>query len=222
MPTSHYTPHYFKHRDHLDPYIATSIDIFASLHGLKKVLDVGCGTGLLVHYLTSHGFKSVGCDKYYHHRGIINCSATKLPFPKSSFDLVTSISVIEHLTPHEASLFLTEAYRVLRPGGYIFLITPNFASPFRLLLGKHWFAFSDPTHLTYYTPSSLSHFLTLQGFIAPNLRFVIAKDIVFDWHLPKLVSRMPNLVKYWLTYLLISSPLSTMRDSFWISARKPK
>ena len=49
-----------------------------------------------------------------------------LPYPTGSFDLVVSMDVIEHVPDPEP--WLDEAFRVLSPGGTLFLTTPNYAS----------------------------------------------------------------------------------------------
>ena len=49
--------------------------------------------------------------------------ATRLPFPDSSFDLVTMFDVLEHV-PRDTDA-AAEAVRVLRPGGFILLTSPN-------------------------------------------------------------------------------------------------
>lgn len=215
-----YSRQYFHHRDHLDLHIAHALKIFCRDHNLKKILDIGCGTGKLVDFLNFHGFAATGCDKYFSAKNIIRADAAKLPFPSRSFDLITAISVVEHLSLTKADRFLAESFRVLRPTGHIFLITPNFASPFRAIRKSDWFAYSDPTHIHYFTPQSLTQALVGHGFIHPRLRFKIDRTVKFDWHLPAILRPLPAWVKYFLTFLLISSPLSLMRDSFWISARK--
>jgi SAM-dependent methyltransferase len=54
---------------------------------------------------------------------VIRASALSLPFRDGCFDLVTAFEVMEHL-PDDLSA-LTEANRVLRPGGWLFLTVPN-------------------------------------------------------------------------------------------------
>ena len=46
-----------------------------------------------------------------------------LPFPDNSFDAVTTFHFIEHI--HERALFIKECIRVLRPGGKLYITTPN-------------------------------------------------------------------------------------------------
>lgn len=62
---------------------------------------------------------------------------SKLPFQDQSFDLVFHHDVVEHV--NSPFLFLSEQYRVLKPGGSLILSTPNLLRPFnimRLLCGS--------------------------------------------------------------------------------------
>jgi ubiquinone/menaquinone biosynthesis C-methylase UbiE len=57
---------------------------------------------------------------------------TKLPFRDRVFDVVTSFGVIEHFrNESEVIATLSEAHRVLKVGGYLIIIIPNFAATFR-------------------------------------------------------------------------------------------
>lgn len=229
--SKHYDEKYFKERDHLDVHIGESLKIFTQDNNLKKILDVGCGTGRLVKFLNEQGYKTIGCDPMdsaviaaqkinKNSKVIVKASAIKLPFKNSAFDLITCISTIEHLTESEGTRFIKEAKRVLTPGGFVFLITPNFNSPLRYILGKKWFGYSDPTHLHFYTPESLSGLLFRHGFADIRLRFKTANNLDFDWHIPGFLRPMPMPIKNLMNWLMISSPLSTFRDSFWIAAQK--
>lgn len=228
--TSHYNQQYFQARDYLDYHLAESIKILMEDNNLKAVLDVGCGTGRLVKFLNEKGFNAVGCDisdlavkqakKINKKNDIIKASATNLPFKNHSFDLVVSIFLIEHLTGGETEKFLGETIRILKPHGFIFLITPNFASPARYLLGKKWFAYSDPTHKNFFTPKSLSQLLKKKGFRNIKLRHKTSYNALTDLHLPAFCRKFPRLIKNFLNWLMVSSPLSTFRDSFWILGQK--
>ena len=50
---------------------------------------------------------------------VVLADARQLPMPDQSFDMVTMLDVIEHLTPAELDAALREAHRVLRPGGLL-------------------------------------------------------------------------------------------------------
>jgi SAM-dependent methyltransferase len=76
----------------------------------KRVLDVGCGPGLLLSQASTHGIDAWGVDcspvarnLYYERENVklwdhfLVASATSLPFPSSSFDLCLCLDVLEHL-----------------------------------------------------------------------------------------------------------------------------
>jgi predicted SAM-dependent methyltransferase len=53
-------------------------------------------------------------------------------FPDASTDVVFSEMMLEHMTPREAWLFLEECYRILKPGGLIRIVIPDFSLSWRL------------------------------------------------------------------------------------------
>ncbi|NTV62461.1 MAG: class I SAM-dependent methyltransferase [Oscillochloris sp.] len=93
-----------------------------------RVLEVGCGTGLLQdlveHYV---GVDVAASSAAFMHKPFIASSATKLPFPDSSFDAAFSIWVLEHIEQPDA--MLAELRRVIRPGGTLFLVAAYDVAP---------------------------------------------------------------------------------------------
>jgi SAM-dependent methyltransferase len=147
-------------------------------------------------------------------------TATAIPFIGSKFDSVVAVSLIEHLDVNEGHLFIEEAFRVLRPGGVIFLVTPNFRSPLRYVQGDHWFGFSDKTHVTFYTPNHMRRLLAAHGFDGVRFAFRV-NTAELEWPLPRFFYRLPARIRLFLNYVLASTPLGQFRDSFWVAARKP-
>jgi ubiquinone/menaquinone biosynthesis C-methylase UbiE len=78
-------------------------------------------------------------------------------FEDASFDVVFASNLLEHLHRPDASRLLTEARRVLRPGGRLILLQPNF----RLNPGRY---FDDYTHVSIFTDQSLADYLVAEGF----------------------------------------------------------
>src|SRR6185295_4768808 len=71
--------------------------------------------------------------------------------------------VIEHLPdPRDTML---EVWRVLQPGGLVYLTTPNFSSYRSLLLREEWNAVIPIGHLYYFDANTLGRLLTSLGFI---------------------------------------------------------
>jgi SAM-dependent methyltransferase len=146
-------------------------------------------------------------------------SATDLPFVSSRFDCLIGVSIIEHLAAAEAESFIREASRVLTSGGWIFLVTPNYASPLRRIQREGWFGYSDETHVKFYTPRSLGRLLKRHGFRSPRCTFPV-NSAELDWPLPRRIREWPPALRRLLNKLLVSSPLAYRRDSFWISGHK--
>jgi len=129
-----------------------------------RVLDAGCGSGGIAVSFAEECDHAVGLDiknkfgdagaRLARERGLDNAvfvqgDGTRLPFDSESFELVLSHSVIEHVD--SAERYLGECYRVLRPGGVLFLQTPPYLSfagshlsrlrvpiPIHLLLPRSW------------------------------------------------------------------------------------
>lgn len=99
----------------------------------RRVLDLGCGTGYGTADLARAASIAVGVDfapeaiDYAIHRfpsaRFLQCSATAVPFPPESFDLVAAFEVIEHLRDWRA--LLAESRRVLELNGLLIVSTPN-------------------------------------------------------------------------------------------------
>lgn len=95
-----------------------------------RILDVPCGAGRFSAALGRRGADVTPMDiapvspfAGELQRRVLADVNVGLPFPSSSFDAVVSIEGIEHF--ENPSLFVRECARVIRPGGRIFLTTPN-------------------------------------------------------------------------------------------------
>lgn len=216
-----YSKDYFKNHDSLPLHLAQTLaGLFESL-GVKRILDVGCGTGRLVTFLNQAGFTTRGCDQApaaIKISGQVRASVEKLPFGKSCFDALTAISLIEHLNADQTRQFLQESFRILKPKGYLFLATPNILSPLRFLVREKWFAYQDPTHIQFYSPASLKNLLGQFGFSNFRFRFAVDFSTPADWSFP--LPSSPQLLLYLINLFLINSPAAYFRDSFWVLCQK--
>lgn len=91
-----------------------------------KVLDAGCGEGVLVDEYRSK-LAIEGIDPNYSSDHVRTGSLTALPYADLTFDRALCLDVLEHLTFDEQPLALAELFRVLRPGGLLFVSVPNLA-----------------------------------------------------------------------------------------------
>ena len=91
-----------------------------------RVLDAGCGEGVLVDEYAGT-IDMVGVDTNYVSDRVREGSVTALPFPDGSFDRALCLDVLEHLTYDDQPRAFAELHRVLRPGGELFVSVPNLA-----------------------------------------------------------------------------------------------
>jgi ubiquinone/menaquinone biosynthesis C-methylase UbiE len=100
-----------------------------------RLLNVGCGTGGFNVVAAEAGVQPVGVDADAEAIAIcalkrersggafVRAAAERLPFPDRSFDVVYCFSAIEHVESVEETV--AEMVRVARPGGLVYVHTPN-------------------------------------------------------------------------------------------------
>jgi SAM-dependent methyltransferase len=116
-------------------------------------LDLGCADRFLEPACIREKWTYKGLDY-----SDVNFEKDVFPIDNNSVDFAVSLAVIEHL--NDPDLFVSEIFRCLKPGGVIFLSTPNFQYDFKNF-------YNDPTHVRPYTPISLEKLLNLYGFSFP-------------------------------------------------------
>ncbi len=121
--------------EHISRYEFSARLLAASVPATGTVLDVGCGTGYGAGLLAHHVPHVVGVDLAHDalahaaqefrlpNLALVQASAAALPFRDQSFAALTAFEVIEHLD-HWRNL-ISEARRVLKPGGLFLVSTPN-------------------------------------------------------------------------------------------------
>ena len=127
------------HEDASSPWYLLVSEHLGDVSGLR-VLEVACGRGGFVRQLANAGAVVTGCDfssaalraarskllvpDAAPRATLVQGDAQNLPFAPNSFDVVISCETIEHLPQVQAAV--EEMHRVTRPGGKLFLTTPNY------------------------------------------------------------------------------------------------
>jgi len=97
-----------------------------ALPGEARVLDAGCGEGVIVQEYAGR-LRIEGVDANYRSDLVREGSVTALPYGDGTFDEVLCLDVLEHLTFPEQPAAVGELFRVLKPGGGALISVPNLA-----------------------------------------------------------------------------------------------
>ncbi len=155
-------------------------DILKLIPGnIERLLDVGCGKGLLGKYLKKSGIKTVvgielikeaekiakkHLDKVY----IGDIENKSFPIKKEYFDCIICGDILEHLIDPYSVLLKLKSY--LKKDGILIISIPNvqhYSVIYRLILGKWDYEESgilDKTHLRFFTLKTIKDLLVSTGF----------------------------------------------------------
>jgi SAM-dependent methyltransferase len=170
------------------------------------ILEMGSGIGLFLEACRENGITSVGLE--YEHEGVEAAKAAGLraiqhdlafdvPFPDATFGAVFSNQVIEHVPRPAQERMISEAFRVLRPGGQVLIISPcRHYEPARL----------DKYHIALLTPSELKAMVEAAGFVNVNMGYNRMQPItptidavlkpLFDKEVPDLLSQDASVLAW--------------------------
>lgn len=195
-----------------------------------KVLDLGCYPPYLFRRLHRAGFDVFGISSSHElvihpHIHTLNLEHDVFPFPSNQFDLVILSEVLEHLSTSPQHLF-RQVRRVLKPGGYFVITTPNvlrWQNLFSLLLGHNIyfpvFQLSqniNHRHHREYTLTELRQLFDPRCFTVTTQQFLIA----YPPYRPKnqADSSSLKLIKYLNYFLSLLFP--SRRDTIFLLVRK--
>jgi SAM-dependent methyltransferase len=159
----------------MKPVIQISADLIESHAQTHKghILDVGCGYGFFLKEMASRGWQVEGVEiseagRHYAVQTwgmeIHSQPLEELDLPKDRFDVVSLFYVIEHVADPVG--LLKEVYRILKPGGLIFLRWPH-STPIVRLLGKfskYLDLYHTPYHVCDFNPKTIKILLERCGF----------------------------------------------------------
>ncbi len=123
----------------------------------KKIIDVGCGAGILSYNLAMNNGKVVGFDIHkgnlrkirsiyndYIYFYLINGNVIRIPFKSHSFDVLFALDVLEHIK--DIDTVLAEIKRILKTGGLLVVSIPNENALYKL--GRRIARFNAPSHVS--------------------------------------------------------------------------
>jgi SAM-dependent methyltransferase len=109
---------------------------------LKNFLDIGCALGDFSAKINAQSLQHLNlagditpnvlqnAKERFDYLKYCAMALPNLPLKEQSFDFVSCISVLCYPSPQDRSIYLQEMYRVIKPGGYIFLEVPVGDTPF--------------------------------------------------------------------------------------------
>lgn len=146
MPAEHFDEIAGEYDESLPPhvvehYIVKRVGRVKELLGSGKVLDVGCGTGVLAGRLAAEGYDLTGVDpsegmleearRNVAGATFVQGDGTDLPFEDDVFDLTYCVAVMHHVAAApDVKKTLAEMVRVTRPGGQIMVWDHNPRNPY--------------------------------------------------------------------------------------------
>jgi len=187
------------------------------IEGSKKILDIGCGEGALLHKLEYFG---IGVDLNISRLmlakekelDVLMADGTNLPFQDEQFNTVVSMEVLEHVP--DMALMMKDVHRVLMPGGTWVVSVPSVTlrSKYEMWREKRPYYCDENEHYREFSPVSphgFEHrFMLLSEFKAmfKSAGFEVTRQDGVRYLLPQWFLRVPILHK------LIESPAA---DRFW-------
>lgn len=200
-----------------------------------RLLDVGCSVGHFLDRARSAGFDCSGVEFSKESRDfaqqhfalpVEGGSIHDVSHGDASLDLITMFDVIEHVPDPAADI--AKAYRLLKPGGWFVLSTPNIDGLFPRVSYKlahtlnYWPHPEPPHHIYQFSIRTLRAMLEKGGFTAgPVAHRNIALSYTFGT--PHTLIRMPKRLAYAALFAPFAAigPLVKSGDWFYIAARKP-
>lgn len=209
--------------------------------GGGRLLDIGCGSGYIttlfaehatqvnaietdgsgsqweVHRANTHwsGFRKLfdHLNRQYTNLAFDTYTGTNIPFAENAFDHVVAYAVIEHVHRDQEEKLLREMYRVLKPGGYLYITKlPRTWSIHERL--ARWLGFD--AHLNLYSRRQIVGLLTTAGFTNITIQ---REDISFVNYGP--LTKLLSPLSIWVNDHLNFFPLNLFAHNYRLLARKP-
>jgi SAM-dependent methyltransferase len=138
------------------------------------LLDVGCGFGAFLEAAKSVGWRVFGVEVAFgpasiaaRHHDVFYGLLSDAPYEPNSFDVIRLNNVIEHVS--SPRMLLRDIRRLLRPGGLLFISTPNVSSFTAALQGARWRYVQGENHIYLFSLRTIGKLLESSGFKVVSL-----------------------------------------------------
>ena len=218
-----YSSDYYTQREGTDANTAATVATFRRLTAARhleriesliergSLLDVGCGEGYFLQEARHRGWRDVfGLDvsdaaARLTHRSVpaLVGSLTRGPFRDHSFDVVAMFDSIEHVLAPKADI--AEAARILKPGGLLYVVTPDAGGWAARSMGASWFQLKPREHVTLFSRKNLSRALTDAGF--SRIRITSGRKLLSLSFVHTILRTTNPRLASWLKICLGATPL---------------
>ncbi|HUA04015.1 MAG TPA: methyltransferase domain-containing protein [Solirubrobacteraceae bacterium] len=150
-----------------------------------RLLDIGCGHGLLMAEARDRGWDPIGLElsrsAAAHARdlglGVLEQTIDDAALAPESFDAIVAVDLIEHLpNPRE---FVRCCRRLLAPGGALVVATPDPESPMARIFGRRWWGYI-PAHLHLLPRRMLRELMQAEGLVLTD-DVTMVRDFSFEY-----------------------------------------
>jgi SAM-dependent methyltransferase len=164
-----------------------------------RLADYGCGNMPYQPVVAPHVGEYIGIDLAENPRAAIHISPLgKIDLPDRQMDVVLSTQVLEHV--EDPLFYLSEAYRILKPGGLLILSTHGY-----------WMFHPDPTDYWRWTSTGLRKIVTQSGFEVQYFRGIIGRAAMgLQLFQDGLLFKLPRFL--WPVLALFLQPLIAFFD----------
>jgi SAM-dependent methyltransferase len=153
-------------------------DLVVNVTGIRagRLLDIGSGTGYFASTMKSAGWQVKGIEINQKarefsasHFGIDTAGPESVAtLETAGFDCITLWHVLEHF--HDPFTYISEIYRLLKPGAFCIIALPNSGSYDSAYYNKFWAAWDVPRHLWHFNPDTFGSFSRNAGFKSEKIR----------------------------------------------------
>jgi 2-polyprenyl-3-methyl-5-hydroxy-6-metoxy-1,4-benzoquinol methylase len=200
-----------------------------------RILDIGAGGGQWLELALEGGWRVAGAEpdpvagERMRKMGMPARPSAEDWFDEAgTFDALTMNHVIEHV--HDPQQLLEAAFKLLKPGGQLFVETPNVDALGHAIYGRDWIALDPPRHLLLFNRESLRDTVRSAGFRRIRFRGRPSPLPETSWESRRIEASLdpfgnsgsPRLSPPTLTQKLRSAVASSRAEFLTLTAAKPK